>query len=123
MGIFKSFFFGAAIALVSCHHCFHCDPGAQGVGRAATNAFVVSFVLLLVLYVSWGIGLVHLHCCGNDSRVLFREVESQAGPHGVLDQLRADCDDDGIGACDDGFPVSDSSYPTSYCSLPGDSPG
>ena len=40
---------GGAIALVSCHHGFHCDHGAEGVGRAATNAFVHSFVLILVL--------------------------------------------------------------------------
>ena len=32
----KSLFFGAAIAIVSCHRGFHCDPGAEGVGRAAT---------------------------------------------------------------------------------------
>ncbi len=34
-GVFKSLFFGAAIALISCHRGFHCDPGAEGVGRAA----------------------------------------------------------------------------------------
>jgi phospholipid/cholesterol/gamma-HCH transport system permease protein len=61
MGISKSFFFGAAIALVSCHHGFHCAPGAEGVGRAATNAFVHSFVLILVLDLFLGIGLNHLH--------------------------------------------------------------
>jgi len=61
MGIFKSFFFGAAIALVSCHHGFHCDPGAEGVGRAATNAFVHSFVLILVLDLFLGIGLNNVH--------------------------------------------------------------
>jgi len=48
-GIFKSIFFGAAIALVSCYRGFHCTPGAEGVGRAATAAFVWSFVLILVL--------------------------------------------------------------------------
>lgn len=48
-GVFKSFFFGAAIALVGCHRGFHCDPGAEGVGRAATSAFVASFVMILVL--------------------------------------------------------------------------
>src|SRR5690606_28032709 len=48
-GIFKSLFFGASIAMVSCHRGFHCDPGAEGVGRAATNAFVYSFVLILIL--------------------------------------------------------------------------
>ncbi|RZO60849.1 MAG: ABC transporter permease, partial [Phycisphaeraceae bacterium] len=38
-------------------HGFHCDHGAQGVGRAATNAFVHSFVLILVLDLFLGIGL------------------------------------------------------------------
>ncbi|HXT61270.1 MAG TPA: ABC transporter permease [Pirellulales bacterium] len=54
-GVIKSLFFGAAIALVSCHRGFHCDPGAEGVGRAATSAFVYSFVLILVLDLLLGI--------------------------------------------------------------------
>lgn len=54
-GAFKSLFFGAAIALVSCHRGFTCDPGAEGVGRAATSAFVVSFVLILMLDLELGI--------------------------------------------------------------------
>ena len=48
-GVFKSLFFGAAIALVSCHRGFNCRPGAEGVGKAATSAFVYSFVLILML--------------------------------------------------------------------------
>jgi phospholipid/cholesterol/gamma-HCH transport system permease protein len=48
-GIFKSIFFGGAIALVSCYRGFNCTPGAEGVGRAATAAFVWSFVLILVI--------------------------------------------------------------------------
>jgi phospholipid/cholesterol/gamma-HCH transport system permease protein len=48
-GIFKSIFFGGAIALVSCYRGFHCTPGAEGVGRAATAAFVWSFVLILAI--------------------------------------------------------------------------
>lgn len=61
MGVFKSLFFGAAIALVSCHHGFHCNQGAEGVGRAATNAFVHSFVLILVLDLFLGIWLNNVH--------------------------------------------------------------
>jgi phospholipid/cholesterol/gamma-HCH transport system permease protein len=56
-GIFKTLFFGAAIALVSCHRGFNCDPGAEGVGRAATNAFVYSFVLILILDLFLNIGI------------------------------------------------------------------
>ena len=48
-GIFKSFFFGAIIAVVSCYRGFHCEPGAEGVGKAATTAFVYSFVLILTV--------------------------------------------------------------------------
>jgi phospholipid/cholesterol/gamma-HCH transport system permease protein len=48
-GVAKSFFFGAAIAVISCYRGFHCLPGAEGVGRAATGAFVYSFVMILVL--------------------------------------------------------------------------
>lgn len=46
-GVFKSVFFGAAIAVISCHRGFHCRAGAEGVGRAATEAFVYSFVAIL----------------------------------------------------------------------------
>ncbi len=48
-GLFKSVFFGAAIALVACHRGFHCGAGAEGVGRAATEAFVLSFMAILAL--------------------------------------------------------------------------
>ncbi len=60
-GVFKSLFFGSAIALVSCHHGFHCEQGAQGVGRAATNAFVHSFVMILLLDLFLGIWLNNVH--------------------------------------------------------------
>ncbi len=56
-GVFKSLFFGAAIALTSCHRGFYCDPGAEGVGRAATGAFVYSFVLILLMDLLLGIML------------------------------------------------------------------
>ena len=48
-GIFKSIFFGAIIAVVSCYRGFHCEAGAEGVGKAATTAFVYSFVLILAV--------------------------------------------------------------------------
>ena len=56
-GIFKSLFFGAAIAVIACYRGFHCDPGAEGVGRAATTAFVYSFVMILLLDLLLGIAL------------------------------------------------------------------
>lgn len=48
-GLLKSFFFGGAIALISCYKGFNCRPGAEGVGRACTEAFVASFVAILAL--------------------------------------------------------------------------
>ena len=49
MGIVKSLFFGAAIGMISCYRGFHCEPGAEGVGRAATQAFVYSFISIFIL--------------------------------------------------------------------------
>jgi len=57
VGVFKSLFFGAAIALIACHQGFSCDAGAEGVGRAATSAFVYSFVIILLLDLILGIAL------------------------------------------------------------------
>jgi len=48
-GVWKALFFGAAISLISCYKGFNCRPGAEGVGRAATEAFVSSFIAILML--------------------------------------------------------------------------
>jgi len=55
-GVFKSYFFGSAIALISCHRGFHSKAGAEGVGKAATEAFVYSFIAILVIDFVIGIG-------------------------------------------------------------------
>jgi phospholipid/cholesterol/gamma-HCH transport system permease protein len=49
VGIFKSVWFGAAIALIGCHRGFNSKNGSEGVGRAATEAFVASFIAILAL--------------------------------------------------------------------------
>jgi len=48
-GLAKAVFFGGAIGLISCFKGFTCRGGAQGVGRACTEAFVASFIVILVL--------------------------------------------------------------------------
>jgi phospholipid/cholesterol/gamma-HCH transport system permease protein len=48
-GLIKPTFFGAAIAVICCHRGFYSEAGAEGVGRAATRAFVLSFIVVLVL--------------------------------------------------------------------------
>ncbi|MBN2589078.1 MAG: ABC transporter permease [Sedimentisphaerales bacterium] len=49
IGVVKGFFFGVAIAAISCYKGFTCKEGAQGVGQACTEAFVSSFVSILAL--------------------------------------------------------------------------
>jgi phospholipid/cholesterol/gamma-HCH transport system permease protein len=60
-GVFKSITFGATIAIVSCYRGFNCAPGAEGVGRAATAAFVLSFVIIITLDLFLSIGLDKVH--------------------------------------------------------------
>ncbi|MBX3410358.1 MAG: ABC transporter permease [Phycisphaeraceae bacterium] len=48
-GLVKSVFFGAAIGLISCYKGFNCKPGAEGVGAATTEAFVTSFLAIIIL--------------------------------------------------------------------------
>ncbi|MCA9289649.1 MAG: ABC transporter permease [Phycisphaerales bacterium] len=48
-GLIKSVFFGAAIGLIACYKGFNCRPGASGVGRAATESFVASFLAIIVI--------------------------------------------------------------------------
>ncbi|MDY6913037.1 MAG: ABC transporter permease [Planctomycetota bacterium] len=48
-GPIKSVFFGAAMSLICCYKGFNCAPGAAGVGRACTQAFVASCMSILAL--------------------------------------------------------------------------
>jgi len=47
-GLGKSVFFGLAIGVIACYKGFNCGRGAAGVGRAATDAFVTSFIAIIV---------------------------------------------------------------------------
>ena len=49
IGVIKGFFFGGAIAVISCYKGFTCKEGAHGVGQACTEAFVASFISILAL--------------------------------------------------------------------------
>jgi phospholipid/cholesterol/gamma-HCH transport system permease protein len=49
VGLSKGLAFGGVLSLIACHRGFNSRPGAEGVGRAATEAFVISFVVILVL--------------------------------------------------------------------------
>ena len=47
-GLIKSSVFGFIVCLMGCYHGFNSTGGAQGVGRATTNAVVSSFILILI---------------------------------------------------------------------------
>ena len=47
-GLVKAVFFAMFIALVSCHKGFTAGEGAEGVGRATTQAVVVSSLTVLI---------------------------------------------------------------------------
>ena len=49
IGVAKGFFFGGAIATISCYKGFNCRQGAHGVGQACTEAFVASFISIRAL--------------------------------------------------------------------------
>ena len=48
-GLIKSFVFGAIIAVVSCYKGLTCQGGAEGVGKATTEAVVVASISILIV--------------------------------------------------------------------------
>jgi phospholipid/cholesterol/gamma-HCH transport system permease protein len=48
IGIIKAFIFGGIVALVGCYKGMYCGEGAEGVGRATTEAVVYSSIALLI---------------------------------------------------------------------------
>ncbi|HEY4164051.1 MAG TPA: ABC transporter permease [Dongiaceae bacterium] len=48
-GLVKAAVFGFVIALMGCYHGFHSKGGAQGVGKATTNAVAAAMILILIL--------------------------------------------------------------------------
>jgi phospholipid/cholesterol/gamma-HCH transport system permease protein len=48
-GLIKSVFFGMCIGLIACYKGFNCRAGAAGVGRAATESFVASFLAIIII--------------------------------------------------------------------------
>ncbi len=48
VGISKGLVFGLLIGLIGCWKGFTCERGAAGVGRAATDSFVTSFIAIMV---------------------------------------------------------------------------
>jgi len=48
-GLIKAFIFGAAMTLISCYQGLNARGGAEGVGRATTNAVVVSCLSIFLL--------------------------------------------------------------------------
>ena len=47
-GLVKSFVYGGIIALIGCYKGLTCGMGAEGVGRATTEAVVYSSITILI---------------------------------------------------------------------------
>jgi phospholipid/cholesterol/gamma-HCH transport system permease protein len=47
-GLIKAFIFGGVISLVSCYKGLYCSEGAEGVGKATTEAVVFSSIAILI---------------------------------------------------------------------------
>jgi phospholipid/cholesterol/gamma-HCH transport system permease protein len=60
-GLIKPTCFGATIGIISCYRGFSSRAGAEGVGRAATEAFVSAFVAIMVLDFLLAMFLNELH--------------------------------------------------------------
>jgi phospholipid/cholesterol/gamma-HCH transport system permease protein len=60
-GLIKAWFFGTFIGLISCHRGLSSQPGAEGVGRASTETFVASFIVILVIDFFLGMALINLY--------------------------------------------------------------
>ena len=48
IGLIKSFVFGGIVAMISCYKGLNCGEGAEGVGRATTEAVVYSSITVLI---------------------------------------------------------------------------
>ena len=48
MGLIKSVIYGGQIGLISCYKGMECGEGAEGVGRATTEAVVFSSITILM---------------------------------------------------------------------------
>jgi phospholipid/cholesterol/gamma-HCH transport system permease protein len=59
-GLTKAGVFGLLIGLVGCYEGFHAAGGAEGVGRATTNAMVIASVLILIFNFIFAIVLFRL---------------------------------------------------------------
>jgi phospholipid/cholesterol/gamma-HCH transport system permease protein len=48
VGMIKAVIFGGIVALIGCYKGLYCEEGAQGVGRATTEAVVLSSITILI---------------------------------------------------------------------------
>src|SRR5579864_7529564 len=48
-GVFKTVFFGFIMGIVGCYEGYNSEGGTEGVGRSATNAVVVSSLLIILV--------------------------------------------------------------------------
>jgi len=71
VGTSKSFIFGGAIGLIACYKGFYCRTGAEGVGRACTESFVSSFIVILIVdfFLGWCLSGLYISIYGFKSLI------------------------------------------------------
>jgi phospholipid/cholesterol/gamma-HCH transport system permease protein len=60
MGMIKALIFGGIVAIVGCYKGLYCGEGAEGVGRATTEAVVYSSITILISNFFLTLGLSQL---------------------------------------------------------------
>jgi phospholipid/cholesterol/gamma-HCH transport system permease protein len=60
VGMTKALIFGGLVALIGCYKGMSCGQGAQGVGRATTEAVVYSSIAILITNFFLTLTLYHL---------------------------------------------------------------
>ena len=82
IGIIKAVIFGGIVAIIGCYKGMTCGEGAEGVGRATTEAVVYSSITILItnFFLTLMLGkLLHQHM------IEVRDLKKSFGSHQILD--------------------------------------
>ena len=79
IGLIKAFIYGGIIALIGCYKGLTCGVGAEGVGRATTEAVVYSSITILIceFFPDAGAGQ-NLRACYDRSRAICKKVSARS---------------------------------------------
>ena len=90
-GLYKSAAFGFIIALMGCYHGYYSEGGAQGVGKATTNAVVSASILILAAnYLLTSTFFFRVSIMTSVPKISLRDVHKAFGPKKVLQGVNLD---------------------------------